>query len=591
MNNQYVIFNCVNCGKRLRATTSIVGKRMICKNCQTRVTVPPPGAPTGPHNIDDTSDDSDTGAVPGFSPGYAGQAVVQDGAVENPVRGHGLLRIALGAALLLLALMAWATRRDEHISLTILSLLAAIHGLVEVLYGLACYLTFVPPLDYPENLRVQEQRYRDGLQVLWRKRLLQSFYDRADSVFEKLVYRVYPPLRWFSPSQRSLVRLAYASGLGIALCGLGFIASATMAVHSGIGYTLGADLVGAVAIGVVCILAIGACVPASPKQRESVSEYSSATHGPLERIGNPIDLFNHLIDHVFYSFRDLGRQCRVYWPTLAEAREALSRDHFSVVIVAETQPVLLDEDQGATRAAASILDKGCVFILVGFWATVLLFLPLGLPLILTSALVVLFVEYALLVAYRLHNTFRFRSDLFQLELNGTQTQRQLNSLDRTRSSTVQRESLVTSFANYKLFGARIISESSLGTVGSRLDRVNNSERDATHALNGPRSVIRIEPSRELDSRAMYVVTKLLNWRDRRSELDEVSRQDSRAEEWESAVRNHVLSRDLQDYRHQLDLERIMLKKAISAQDPVEIERMLEHVEQLKARMGLGNQAP
>jgi hypothetical protein len=373
-------------------------------------------------------------------------------------------------------------------------------------YGLKFWLQpFYWPVGSPAGIK---GHYRDVLPILRPLRqdpLYLGTYQLPQGLSQLLTRFFLPQYTYLTPPVSPLFTWVgrWAAMLLVAIPVLVVAAGSSASVAAPL--TVAAGLVGAVAVQVVALQACKPWVPRPPQVEER--------RQTLTKAGNPQALVDamHFRDLEAVRGGDINNRMHVRSDDTGGTKASIQ---FAAEIALETKPILLPQSSSLPRAAMVLEYTGVAFGWLG-WAIVLLspvtaaFLPLKL-----AGAVPIGIGWTFLrMAYCLRNTFRFRSDLFSIVLQGTM-QRQRAGGEGAGYGTIERWK---SEIHVTVLATRVLTECRVPGLWARAHPKEPANvialKDARQALNSPRYILETQPDDEFQENLAYVMRKLMDYRD------------------------------------------------------------------------------
>jgi hypothetical protein len=411
--------------------------------------------------------------------------------IENPQRAYGAARLveALGIGLMLLLSLLWLAAADDSKWLAALFWLTAPFSVVkQLIQALKALLSFFVPAGAPAGIRHGGHALRD----LLLHRTIADTYDRP-GILQALLHQFSGRFTFLLPPQRQLTR-SLGRRLWQPIVLVPLLVLAAMGLVSWvlpllIALVLFFDLVAG-------LLAVSVAVAQAP--RTDVHESSSQLHDA----GNPIDLYHDALAGIGH-LREGQFQNRLYVQEPPEVGVRAGSNRFEAQILVETQPIPLVNPSGVPWDAW-IMDAAGVLLGWagwGLWACLPAFTtPADVAVAICSGfLFIALGRRCLASAYRLHNTFRFRSDLFWLHFTGSYVTSEVGIGDGRGGKFFSKKTRIQSDVHLEVRATRLVS---LCTVPSsaeahelrRLTRENGLEfaeqtYAAEAALDTPRYIV------------------------------------------------------------------------------------------------------
>lgn len=561
--------DCPNCRKPLKASAEMAGKKIRCPQCDLRFilpaslgkstpepqTAPPeenrelqplPQSPT-PVETSPQAGATNDGARPGVLIG------TEEGhrAVEARVKDHGIVRIALGVALLVLGVASIFVSRFFPWTL-LATLVCLAQGAREIYWGVNAAVSYLTPESFPADIRRLNENGEDVIETLLLKRLITGTYMVPAGFLKRLAVSLVPRFRYLTPAQMPLFstagNLCAAAIAGVPIL---LVVFAFVGFHP-IGVMAELVLVGAAAAAVA---ALQRCEPGERKPSELIIERPEDQR--YFTTGNPADLIHHLHRDVFLSIREQQRFNRELWPP----PKIEGGTEFHAVLGVETEPLMIDELTDVPLAVPVLLERVGAGFVAGGWFF-LFVIPSQIPFInsLAAGPAVAIGWWFLALSFRMRNSFRFTSDVFRLELHGSSTARQATTQILGAVAGEQREQLHTSQVYWLLHAARIVTECSMAAHFN--DRNVDPALGTRHALMSPRYIVRVVQSPELLQRVDTLVAKLTQYRDVRESRDQ-----------EAAARMEERARQQAALEHRFQQERIRLEQQLRLEGEYNLEQL------------------
>jgi len=523
---------CPACGSVLTIPERLYGKQKKCPKCGQLILL-------GPDLITNPVNSQPAGSSPGSAQATVEPPPVNSGprsngpassaaspesnlvkpthkTVPNPVKEHGVLRMGLAGALCLLALLGIFLDPTRGFRAFIA---LGIAGFLFV-SGLRAYISYLLPEGFPANLDGwrRDQKTDDGTtrmpvldQLFDERRGASWMFERSQNLLTQIGLWMFPRFHYLTPAQRPWFR--FVGILPVLITGY-FFATAAL-ISSGYLPLMGAAALLLIAAALyVHFTAFAALVPAVVKDNETVTERA----GRLTTPGNPDDLYAFLREEVLTGVGPLRPQeefhtrVDVSWSGAGGAnREQTNNITIRAVYYAETQPLLMPENGGATEAS-QIMERGGAAILAAGWFAALL-LPSASMLEGSMAIGAAVVGQKMLsLAYWNRFTFRFRSYLLRLKMTGS-----------ANSDTTYGSTQFVSNVQWKLHLAGLKTEaSSLQTSRS----TNGSGSETTAAgLVGQRYIVETTNGEQVRELSEYIEDALHGFRDVREKAREQHFQD------------------------------------------------------------------
>lgn len=567
---------CPNCRKRLKVAASQAGKRIRCPQCDIRFVLP--------ESL--VEDEAPTPSVPEPQPT---EVVVppEEGIligteqghrkVEERIKGHGVVRMALGGTLILLGCLSLPF--GNFFPWTLLASLVCIgQGVRELVWGINAYSTFLVPESFPWPIRRHTAAGEDVIETLLLKRIIVGTYMAPAGLLKRLAVSLVPRFRFLTPAQLPLFSTAGQLCIATAAALVAAVLVSVLVVFHPIAIIAVLVIAGAACVSV---LALQYCQPGERNPREEIIEE------PKEKrsftTGNATDLVNHLLRDVFLSIREQERFNRDLWPV----PKIESGKDFEVVIGQETEPLLIEERTDVPLAVPVILERaGAGFVAAGWF--MIFFLPARIPFIngIAGLPAIAIGWWFLALAFRMRHSFRFVSDIFRLELHGSSTAKQAATEIMGSAGHEQREQLHTSNVYWLLHAARVVTECSM--AASFNDRNIDPSQGIVRSLASPRYIVRVTTSPRLKERVETVVQKLTDYRDVREQRDAQAAQRSQERGERQTLLEHRLNQErihleqqlrlegqynIEQLRQQGRLQEKLLEKMLEGMPAAEIERL------------------
>jgi hypothetical protein len=427
--------------------------------------------------------------------------------LENPLRGYGFAHLILAGGILVLALLRLVVSPLSDrlaplellwIGLVPVAVAVLGHGFV----GLRALVSFTVQAGAPALIH----KAAHAVPQLLLHRTISDTYERPVKFLEQLIFHFLPQYIYLTPANRRVLTgirgllLTLLAG-GVALVFLGPAGT----------WLLVPPLLALVARAA----ALHASTPEIPRC-EDVCE--QAHH--LTRAGDPIGLFHHT-RMVLETFREKDFQNRVLLSQLPQVGANAASNRTEADLAIETQPLPLAPPRGPRNA--QIMDLAGVVLGLLAWG---LFLSLwGVPYadprvwvagFLAAGLALLCALGCFRIAFGLHNTFRFRSDLYWLSFEGSYHVLKLGPTGGHGTLSAVRDCFQS---DLRLFarGVRVVTECT-APYGSMRSWEKGAGLAGDLALRTPRYVVATDPDREFRGRLGYLIQELDAYRDEGGKL-------------------------------------------------------------------------
>jgi hypothetical protein len=331
-------------------------------------------------------------------------------------------------------------------------------------------------------------------------------YQRPRGLIRSLFYRFQPRIVYLTPPYRSLL-----DGLTPNLLVLAVTLAATVAA--------GAPAVPLLVVASTALfcrwIALHRAIRGLPSQSPPVETHEAPEH--LTGAGNPADLYHH-VRIAFEQLREKQFQNRMLMDRRPVLGNQAATNQCDADLMVETQPVP-EADSGRQPAAALWLDACGAILEVAGYATLLFVAQWAETaerqgwLAGAALLAVAYGSRFLLIAQRIHYTFRFRSDVIWLNFTGSYVLNRvaigggLTGLPSTEGQVVKSDLHVF------VRGSRLLTECSPPS-GTFRDQLFGTTRPAEQTLqSAPRYLVSAAMDEMFKSRLNWIVANVLHYAD------------------------------------------------------------------------------